>query len=42
MDPTFAKAVDEAIENDVKVLVYDSIVTRDSIIISEEITYVRD
>lgn len=42
MDPTFAEAVDEAIENDVEVLVYDSVVKKDSIIISEEITYVRD
>jgi sugar fermentation stimulation protein A len=42
MDPTFAKAVDEAVENDVKVLVYDSVVKKDSIIISEEINYVRD
>lgn len=42
MDPTFAEAVDEAIKNDVEVLVYDSVVKKDSIIISEEITYVRD
>jgi len=42
MDPTFAKAVDEAIENDVEVLVYDSVVTKDSIIISEKVRFVKD
>lgn len=42
MDPAFAKAVDEAVKNDVEVLVYDSVVKKDSIIISEEVNYVRD
>lgn len=42
MDPTFAEAVDEAIENDVEVLVYDSVVTKDSIIISEEVYFAKN
>jgi sugar fermentation stimulation protein A len=42
MDPTFAKAVDEAIENNVKVLVYDSIVKEDSIIISNKVEFLKD
>jgi DNA-binding sugar fermentation-stimulating protein len=42
MDPVFAKAVDEAIESNVKVLVYDSVVAKDTIIISEPVRFVRD
>ena len=42
MDPVFAEAVDEAIDNDVKVLVYDSVVTKDSIIISNKVDFSED
>jgi len=42
MDPVFAEAVDQAIESGVKVLVYDSVVTKDSIIISDKVNYIRD
>lgn len=42
MDPNFAKAVNQAIENNVAVLVYDSVVTKNSIIISEEVCFVKD
>jgi len=39
MDPKFAMAVDDARKNGVKVLVYDSVVKKDSIVISEEVNY---
>lgn len=39
MDPKFALAIDEAINSGVEVLVYDSIVKKNSIVVSEEISY---
>lgn len=42
MDQDFAEAIDKAIEKGVRVLVYDSVVTKDSIIISEEISFTNN
>jgi len=42
MDPNFAAAIDQAIKKGVKVLVYDSVVTKEAIIIGEEISFIKD